>query len=98
MEDGGGRGALEALYSVSEGLMCPMVQQGLMMMMTAAIPVLAGNLLFSVNISSLPFSLNILPVFEILPSQRKIMFSLFNQSFSTILCHFSVVSQPFLPL
>ena len=34
-------------------------------------PVLAGNLPFSVNISSLPFLLNILPVFETLPSQRK---------------------------
>ena len=33
------------------------------------------------NIFGLPFSLNILLVFETLPSQRKIMFSLFNQSF-----------------
>ena len=33
------------------------------------------------NISGLSFSLNILPVFETLPSQRKIMFSSFNQSF-----------------
>ena len=44
-------------------------------------PVLAGNLLFSTSISGLPFSLNMLPIFETLPSQRKIMFSLFNQSF-----------------
>ena len=44
-------------------------------------PFLARNLPFSVNISGLPFSLNILLVFETLPSQRKIMFSLFNQSF-----------------
>ena len=32
-------------------------------------------------ISGLPFSLNILLVFETLPSQRNIMFSLFNQLF-----------------
>ena len=32
------------------------------------------------NISGLPFSLNILLVFETLPSQRKTMFSSFNQS------------------
>lgn len=38
-------------------------------------PVLAENLLFLENISGLPFSL-----FETLPCQRKIMFSLFNQS------------------
>ena len=44
-------------------------------------PILAGNLLFSANISGLSFFLNILRDFEILPSQRKIMFSLFNQSF-----------------
>ena len=43
--------------------------------------ILAGNLLFSENISGLSFSLNILPVFETPPSQRKIMFSSFNQSF-----------------
>lgn len=34
MEAGGGRGALEALYGVSEGLMHPMAQQGLIMTMT----------------------------------------------------------------
>ena len=44
-------------------------------------PVLAGNLLFLLNISGFPFSHNILPVFETLTSQRMIMFSLFNQSF-----------------
>ena len=41
------------------------------------------NFLFSANISGLSSSLNILPDFETLPSQRKIMFSLFNQSFLT---------------
>ena len=45
------------------------------------LPVLAEKLPFLKNIPSLPFSLNILLVFETLPSQRKIMFSLFNQSF-----------------
>ena len=44
-------------------------------------PILAGNLLFLANIVGLSFSLNILPDFETLPSQRKIMLSLFNQSF-----------------
>ena len=44
-------------------------------------PILAGNLLFLANIFGLSFSLNILPDFETLPSQRKIMLSLFNQSF-----------------
>ena len=44
-------------------------------------PVLAENLPFLENISGLPFSLNILPVFETLPSQGKIMFTLFNQCF-----------------
>ena len=41
-------------------------------------PVLAETLLFLENICSLPFSLNVL--FETLPGQRKIMFSLLNQS------------------
>ena len=45
------------------------------------LPVLAENLLFLENIPGLPFSLNILLVFETFPSQRKIVFSLFNQSF-----------------
>ena len=45
-------------------------------------PVLDGNLPFSANITGL----NILPVFETLPSQRKIMFSLFKG-----LCHGSPV-------
>ena len=44
-------------------------------------PILAGKLLFSANISGLSFLHNILPDFETLPSQWKIMFSLFNQSF-----------------
>ena len=44
-------------------------------------PILAGNLLFLLNISGFPFSHNILPVFETLTSQRTMMFSLFNQSF-----------------
>ena len=44
-------------------------------------PILAENLPFLENISGLSFSLNILLVLETLPSQRKIMFSLFNQSF-----------------
>ena len=35
-------------------------------------PAFAGNLPFSANISGLPFSLNILPVVENLPSQEKI--------------------------
>ena len=39
--------------------------------------VLAENLPFLENISGLPFLLNILLVFDSLPSQRK-MFSLFN--------------------
>ena len=43
--------------------------------------VLAENLPFLENISGLPFLLNILLVFESLPSQRKIMFPLFNQCF-----------------
>ena len=34
-------------------------------------PILARNLPFSANIFRVPFSLNILPVFETLPSQRK---------------------------
>ena len=38
-------------------------------------PVLAENLPFLENISGLPFSLNILLVFETLPSQRKITVS-----------------------
>ena len=42
-------------------------------------PVLAENLPFLENTSGLPFPLNILLVFETLPSQRKIMFSLFHQ-------------------
>ena len=41
-------------------------------------PVLAGNLRFLVKVSGLPFSGNILPVFETPPNQ---LFSLFNQSF-----------------
>ena len=44
-------------------------------------PVLARKLPFLLNISGFLFSHNILPVFETLTSQRKIMFSLFNQSF-----------------
>ena len=44
-------------------------------------PFLAENLPFLENIFGLPFSLNILLLFETLPSERKIMFSLFNQSF-----------------
>ena len=44
-------------------------------------PVLAESLPFLKNFSGLPFSLNIPLVFETLPSQRKIMFPLFNQSF-----------------
>ena len=44
-------------------------------------PILAENLPFLENIFGLPFSLNILLVFETLPSQRKIVFSLFNQPF-----------------
>ena len=52
-------------------------------------PVLAENLPFLENISDVPFSLNILLVFETLPSQKKIMFSLSNQCF----CHDSL---PFL--
>ena len=44
-------------------------------------PVLAKNLPCLENISSLPFSLNIVLVFETLRSQRKITSSLFNQSF-----------------
>ena len=36
---------------------------------------------FQANISGLPFSHNILLVFETLPSQRKIMFSLVNQPY-----------------
>ena len=44
-------------------------------------PVLAENLPFVESIFGLPFSLNILLVFEPLPSLRKIKFSLFNQSF-----------------
>ena len=50
------------------------------------------------NISGRPFSLNILLVFETLPSQRKIMFPLFNQSFQhdsmpflAVFCGFSVI-------
>ena len=42
-------------------------------------PILAENL--PEYISGLPFLLNILLVFETRPSQRKIVFSLFNQSF-----------------
>ena len=56
-------------------------------------PVLAGNLLFLLNISGFPFSHNILPVFETLTSQRTIMFSLFNQSF---LAQFFVIFRWFL--
>ena len=63
-------------------------------------PGLAENCPFLENISSHPFSLNILPFLTFL-SQRARMFSLFNQSFSTILLAvftcFSVVSQPFCP-
>ena len=44
-------------------------------------PVLAGKRPFSENISGLLFSPNIIPVFETLPSQRKRMFSSFNQFF-----------------
>ena len=44
-------------------------------------PILGKNLPFLKNISGLPSSLNIFLDFEILPSQRKTMFSLFNQSF-----------------
>ena len=45
-------------------------------------PVLAENLPFLENIFGLPFLLNILLlVIETLPSLRKIMFSLFKQSF-----------------
>ena len=44
-------------------------------------PVVAENLPFLENISGLTFSLNILVVFKTLPSQRKIMFALFNQFF-----------------
>ena len=51
-------------------------------------PFLTGNLPFPGNISSLPFSLDILPVFETLPCRRKILFSLLNQSF---LARFSAV-------
>ena len=43
-------------------------------------PVLAGNLLFLANISGPSFRL---------PSQRKMMFSLFSQSFKHIFCGFS---------
>ena len=56
----------------------------------------AENLPFSANTSGLPFSLNILPVFETFPSQRQIFFCL-TGLFITILCRFSVVSRPFLP-
>ena len=56
-------------------------------------PILAGNLLFLLNISGFPFSHNILPVFETLTSQRTIMFSLFNQSF---LAQFFVIFRWFL--
>ena len=47
----------------------------------SSLPVLAENLPFLENIFARPFWLNILLVFETLPSQRKKTFSLFNQSF-----------------
>lgn len=53
-------------------------------------PVLTENLLCLENISGLPFSLNILLVFETLPSQRKITscFLCLTSLFSVILCRF----------
>ena len=50
-----------------------------------------GNLPFSVNISSLPCLLSILPVFETLP-----LFHL-TSLFSMLFCHFSVVLSHFYP-
>ena len=44
-------------------------------------PVLTENLPFLEKISGLPFSLDVLLVFETLPSQRKTKFSLLNQLF-----------------
>ena len=64
-------------------------------------PVLAENLPFLKDIFGLLFSLNIFLVFGTLPSYRKVMFSLFNQSFQhdffAVFSFFSVVSQPFFP-